>query len=64
MGWVVNAMPWLIYPQERDSVPTVQVAGWVSTLVHAGAENLTLIRIWSPGGPSRGKSLIVLPFFK
>ena len=28
MGWVVNAMPWPLYPQRRDSVPTVQEAGW------------------------------------
>jgi len=56
MGWVVNAMPWLIYPQERDPGPTVQVAGWASALVHAGAENLTPIRIWSLDSPSHGKS--------
>jgi hypothetical protein len=45
MGWVVNAIPWLMYPQERDPVPTVQVAGWASRKVHAGAENLAPIRI-------------------
>jgi hypothetical protein len=28
MGWVVNATPWLLYPWERDPVPTVQEAGW------------------------------------
>jgi len=57
MGWVVDVMPWLIYPQEKDPVPTVQVAGWASTLVHAGAGNLAPIRIWSPDTPAHGKSL-------
>ena len=28
-GWVVNAMYWLLYPQDRDHVPIVQEAGWV-----------------------------------
>ena len=50
-------MPWLIYPQEKDPVPTVQVAGWASTLVHAGAGNIALIRIWSSDTPAHGKSL-------
>ena len=29
-GWSVSAMPWPIYPRERDPVPIVQEAGWAS----------------------------------
>jgi hypothetical protein len=28
MGWVVNTMPQLLYPWERDPVPLVREAGW------------------------------------
>ena len=27
MGWVFSAMPWMLYPQERDLV-LVQEVGW------------------------------------
>jgi hypothetical protein len=31
-GWVVNAMPRLVYPWEGDPVPNVQEAGWAPWL--------------------------------
>jgi len=37
---MVNAMPWLLYPWEKDPVRTVQKTGWVAGLVWTGAENL------------------------
>jgi hypothetical protein len=40
MGWMVNAMPWLLYLEARDPVPLVQKAAWSSTPVWTGAENL------------------------
>jgi len=33
MGWVFNAAPQLLYPQERDPVPIVREAGWAPGLV-------------------------------
>jgi hypothetical protein len=38
-GWAVNAMPWPLYPQERDRVPTVQEAQWSPGPVWTGTEN-------------------------
>ena len=35
--WIVNAMPWPIYPREREPVPIVQV-GWAPEPVGTGAE--------------------------
>ena len=40
-GWVVNATSQSLYPRERDPVPIVQEARWVSQPVWTGAENLT-----------------------
>ena len=37
---VVSAMPWLLYPQQRDPVPILQEAGWTSEQVCMGQENL------------------------
>jgi hypothetical protein len=37
--WVVNTIPQLLYPQERDLVPTVQEVGWVFRPVWKGVEN-------------------------
>ena len=45
MGWVVNATPRPLYPQERDPAPNVQEAGWASALVSMGPQNL------APSGP-------------
>jgi hypothetical protein len=43
-AWVVNTMPWLLYPWEGDTVPTVQEAGWALRLVWGGVENLAPTR--------------------
>jgi hypothetical protein len=40
-------MPWLLYAQKRDLVPTVHKARWTPGLVWTGAENLTLTEIQS-----------------
>jgi hypothetical protein len=53
-GWVVNTMPWRLYPWKRPS--THCTGGWV----HVGAslvstENLTPTRIWSPNCLACGK---------
>jgi hypothetical protein len=43
--WVVNAMPWLLYPppsQLGDPVPIVQEVGWAPWLVWIGVENIAL----------------------
>jgi hypothetical protein len=40
-GWVVNTMPWLLYRQEGDLVPTAQEAGWAPGPVWTGEENRT-----------------------
>ena len=37
---VVNATPRPLYPQEKDSVPIVQEAGWAPELVWTSAEKL------------------------
>jgi hypothetical protein len=37
---MVNAMPRLLYPQERDRVLIVQEVGWVLEPVWKGVENL------------------------
>jgi hypothetical protein len=34
MGWVVNATPWLLYPQERPG--THCIGGWVGTQGRSG----------------------------
>ena len=40
-------MPRLLYPMERDPVPTVQEAGWAQGPLWMVAENLALTRIQS-----------------
>ena len=57
MGWVVNVMSRPIYPQERDSVPNVQDAGWAPGTVWTGAENLTHTGIRSSDRPTHSKPL-------
>ena len=38
---MVNPSPRLLYAQERDPVPVVLEAGWVSEPVWVGPENVT-----------------------
>jgi len=40
MGWVVNATPRPLYPQERDPISIVSEAGLAPLSVWTGAENL------------------------
>ena len=60
-GWVVNATPRLLYPLERDPVPSVQEAGWYSGPVWTGAENLASMEIRSPDRPAPSESLYRTP---
>jgi len=60
MGWVVNATPQPLYPQENPE-PTVQEAGWASELVWTGAENLAPTGIRFPDHSARSE-LVGKPF--
>jgi hypothetical protein len=44
-GWVVNAMPQLVYPLERGVLLIVQEAEWAQGPVWTGEENLAPTRI-------------------
>jgi len=56
MGWVVNATPRPLYPQERPG--THCTGGWVGPrALWTGAENLAPTMIRSPDRPARSKSL-------
>jgi len=57
MGVVVNAMSWLLYPQERELVPIIQEAGWAPGPIWMGAENLTPTGIRSSDRPAHSESL-------
>jgi len=37
---MAKAMPWPLYPQERNQAPIAQEAEWAAKLVWIGAENL------------------------
>jgi hypothetical protein len=53
MGWMANATPRPLYPQQRDLVPIVQEAWWVSGPVWTGSEDLGLTG--TPVRPVRGR---------
>jgi len=53
----VNVTSRPLYPQERDTVPTVQKAGWASGPVWTGAKNLALTGIRSLDRQARTESL-------
>jgi len=38
-GWVVSAMSWPLYPQERDQMSILEEAGWVPGTLWTGVEN-------------------------
>jgi len=42
-GWMFNATPRPLNPQQRDSAPVVREAGWAPRPVWTGAENLAPI---------------------
>jgi len=50
-GWVVNAMPWMLYLWEKDLVLIVQEAGWAPSPVWMGAEDLVPTGIQSLDHP-------------
>ena len=60
---VVNSTPWLLYPQERDPVPTVQEARWAPGPVWTGAENLAAIQIQSLDCPGHNELLYQLCYW-
>jgi hypothetical protein len=45
MGWVVNALLWLLYSWERDPVPIMQEAESALGVVWVGAENVASAKI-------------------
>ena len=47
-GWVDNATPRPLYPQERDPLPIIQEVEWAPRLVLTSAENLADTGIRSP----------------
>jgi hypothetical protein len=54
---VVNSAPRLPYSQEKDPVPVVQEAGWVSELVWMGPEKAPSTGVRTPDSPARSESL-------
>jgi hypothetical protein len=62
--WVVNAMPWQLYPlpPERDPVPIEQEVGWAPGPVWMGAVNLALTAIRSPDSQARSELLCRLRY--
>jgi len=61
-GWVVNAMPWPLYPQEKYRIPIVQVAGRAPEPAWMGAETLAPTGIPSPDCPPHSESLYWLRY--
>jgi hypothetical protein len=57
MGWMGNATPWKLYPQEREQVPIVQEAGWAPGPIWTVVENLAHTGIRSTDLPARSESL-------
>ena len=61
-GWGVSVTPRPLFTPEKDPVPIVQEAEWVSGPVWTGAENLVPIGIRSPDRPARSQSLYRLRY--
>jgi len=49
-------------PVERDSIPTVQEAGWATVPTWKGAENLVTTEIRSPDPSSRSEFIYGLSY--
>jgi len=63
-GWVVNATPRLLYPQERPGA-LVQETEWAPGTVWTGAEKMSPpTGIGSPDRPARNESLYQLSCLK
>jgi hypothetical protein len=56
-GGGVNAKLRLLYPKERDTIPTAEEAGLAPVPIWTGTENLTPTEIRSPDRPTCSKSL-------
>ena len=56
-GWVVKPTPRPLYPQVRDTLHIVQMAGFALGPFWMGAENLTHTRIRTAERPARRQSL-------
>jgi len=59
-GQVVNAMPWLLYTQERAPVPIVQEDVWTPGTLWINVEkrkSLAPTRVQTPNHPACSKSL-------
>jgi hypothetical protein len=61
-GWVVNITNPAAFTPGKDSVPTVQEAGWASGQVWTDAENLAPTGIRSPDRPSSSELLYRLSY--
>jgi hypothetical protein len=61
-GWLFNATPRPLYPEEGDTVPTVKRAGWAPVRVWTNAENLAPNGIRSPDLPARSEQLYRLSY--
>ena len=62
MGWVANATPRPLYPQERGPVPILHEAGLAPGPVWTGAEKLAPTWIRSPERLTRSESLYRLSY--
>jgi len=60
--WGVGVKPRPLFTPRKDTVPTVQGAGWAPGLVWTGAENLAPTGIQSPGRPACSRSLYRLRY--
>jgi hypothetical protein len=59
---VQRHFPAAFFPRERETVPTVQEAGWAPGSVWTVAENLAPTGIRSPDCPARSESLYRLRY--
>ena len=62
MGCMLNATFLPLYPQETDTVPIIQEAGWAPWTVWTGEENGAPTGIRSPDRPARGEYLYQLSY--
>ena len=56
-GWVVNGMPWLLYPQQRDLEPIIQDTRWATGIVWRGRQNISPTEVPTPDHPALSELL-------
>jgi len=61
-GWMVNAMPQLLYPPGKKPAPVVLEAGWALGLVWMGLKNLAPTRFCSLDCAAHSKLLYWLHY--